>query len=203
MCINHMHARCLQKPEENIESSWTWDTDDCGLPCHCWKLNPSWKSCQCSYWVISIKKKIFSDLLLLLGLHGSIALIDMFNLRLFQRPICSLSKVTIQYVATVYVLIFVLGHPSSKKPWIPVSHLVLKFIFIYLFIHLFNWWGERHTIVYMWRSEDKLTELVLPPCGFWESNLGHHSKCLLSLCLHILLLPHSWWPIHSCCFIFL
>lgn len=123
-----MHARCLQKPEENIESSWTWDTDDFELPCHCWKLNPRPLE-ELPVFFLSHqhkKKKKGSSMTFCCCLVSMdpLHMIDLLNLPLFQRPICSLSKVTIQYVVTVYVFIFVLGHSSSEKPWIPVRHLL-------------------------------------------------------------------------------
>lgn len=40
MSVDHMHAWCLQKPLEGIESSGTGITDVCEPPCRCWELNP-------------------------------------------------------------------------------------------------------------------------------------------------------------------
>lgn len=92
-----MHARCLQKPEENIESSWTWDTDDFELPCHCWKLNPRpLEELPVFFLSHQHKKKKGSSMTFCCCLVSMdpLHMIDLLNLRLFQRPICSLSKVT-------------------------------------------------------------------------------------------------------------
>lgn len=39
MSVYHMHAWCLQRPEEGVESGTGAVTDDCEPPRGCWGLN--------------------------------------------------------------------------------------------------------------------------------------------------------------------
>jgi hypothetical protein len=38
--INHVHAWCLQWPEQGVRSPGAGITDHCEPPCRCWELNP-------------------------------------------------------------------------------------------------------------------------------------------------------------------
>lgn len=38
--VHHLHAQCLEKPEEIMVSHGTGVTDSCEWPCRCWELNP-------------------------------------------------------------------------------------------------------------------------------------------------------------------